>query len=220
MENQNGGDITPENDVNEEVVVEENDDSDALREKLIKVSEQNKQLFSRAKKAEGFELKDGQWVKPELPEETKEKVETKVETDQPKEPSKSDDLDYGQLAFHNTKTDVLKIESAEDIEFLKKTITETGKSQQAILESTWFQSELKERISTRESQNAIPKAKNRSGQQGTTDLDIATAKFNETGELPEDFKTRSEIVKNMVKSEEEKGMFTGPSVIGPTGQSF
>lgn len=43
------------------------DDPQALKEALEKKAEQNKQLFARAKKAEGFELKDGKWVKKPAP---------------------------------------------------------------------------------------------------------------------------------------------------------
>jgi hypothetical protein len=55
-------------DENLETTLEETDDVDVLKEK-------NRQLFARAKKAEGFVLKDGNWVK---------KVEQKL-TEKPKE---------------------------------------------------------------------------------------------------------------------------------------
>lgn len=212
MENKTGGDITPENDVNEEVVVEENDDADALKEKLEKVSEQNKQLFARAKKAEGFELKDGQWTKPEVVE--KPKVEDKVETEKPKEPSRSDELDLGQLALLRTEG----IKSKEEVALFKEIMSETGKGVLDVLDSAYFKSRMTEHREAKESQDAIPKAKNRSGQQGTTDVDIALAEFKESGKLPEDFKTRSEVVKKVVASEKDSGMFTGPSVVSQQGK--
>ena len=57
METKIGDDTTPINDVNEGVVIDDNDDADALKEKLIQVSEQNKQLFSRAKKLKDSSLR-------------------------------------------------------------------------------------------------------------------------------------------------------------------
>lgn len=53
----------------EEVVVDadefENEtDPEALKEIIRKRDDANKQLYARTKKAEGFELKDGKWVKP------------------------------------------------------------------------------------------------------------------------------------------------------------
>ena len=47
------------------------------RNKTKDVSEKNRQLFARAKKAEGFELKDGDWVKPAPEEKSKAKKEAK-----------------------------------------------------------------------------------------------------------------------------------------------
>lgn len=52
----------------------ETDDPVVLKERLAKVTETNKQLFVRTKKAEGFELKDGKWVKPIKPAEVKKPI--------------------------------------------------------------------------------------------------------------------------------------------------
>lgn len=147
------------------------------------LADNNKQLYARAKKAEGFELVDGEWVKP-----------PKVESKPSKKPSQPNELDWGQLAFHNSKTDAVKIEAAEDIEFLKQTMEETGKPMDAILGSKWFTSDLQERQAARRSANAIPKGNNRSGQTGITDVDLAVAKYKETGVLPDDFETRSKVI--------------------------
>lgn len=58
---------------NETLEVEATEDVEALKE-------QNRQLFARAKKAEGFELKDGQWIKKPQP-----KIEAKpAAKEQPK----------------------------------------------------------------------------------------------------------------------------------------
>ena len=52
-----------------------NDTSDDNTEDVEALKEQNKKLFARAKKAEGFVLENGQWIKKPQP-----KVETKTET--------------------------------------------------------------------------------------------------------------------------------------------
>lgn len=62
---------------------EETDDPVVLKERLAKFTETNKQLFARTKKAEGFELKDGKWVKPIKPAEVKKPIkadETDIDT--------------------------------------------------------------------------------------------------------------------------------------------
>ena len=62
-------DLDLSNDTEEDA--KSNDDVETLKE-------QNKKLFARAKKAEGFEFKDGKWVKPVVDK----KPETKVEPSQ------------------------------------------------------------------------------------------------------------------------------------------
>lgn len=58
----------------EELVIEEGDDAETIKTKTTehntkvkewreKVDENNKQLYARTKKAEGFELVDGKWIK-------------------------------------------------------------------------------------------------------------------------------------------------------------
>jgi hypothetical protein len=216
MANENGDGVTPENNTNgnENVQVDFSNPEAAqkayqeLLDKNQETEGTNKQLFARAKKAEGYVLKDGEWVKPE-PKELKpgKKAEPKGESSQP------GDLDYGQLAFHNTKQGAIKIEASEDVEFLQQTIAETGKSQKDILNSKWFASELKERQEARASANATPKGRPRSGQPVSTDLDEAMAVYKETGKLPDDFATRNKLV-DLITDKEKTSMFNGPSV-GP-----
>jgi hypothetical protein len=105
------------------------------------------------------------------------RLKTKLEKatqDKPK-PIKAGELDFGQLAFHNSKTDALKIESEEDIDFLKETMADTGKTQEALLKSKWFMAELKEKKEatqkTIENKRAIPTNSRRSVPTGTDNLD-------------------------------------------------
>jgi len=209
MEDTNEFDIDSQNDVQDDIVIEDNDDVDVLREKLSQVSEQNKQLFVRTKKAEGFELRDGKWVKPERSEKTQ--GETKVDTKPPKDSSQSSELDYGQLALLRTEG----IKGSEEVALFKEIMTETGKGVLDVLDSNYFKSRLTDLRETKESMNAIPKGRNRSGQIGVTDVDVAVAKYKEDGTLPSDFKTRSAVVKSLEAEESSVGMFEGPSVIGP-----
>ena len=212
MANKIGDDTTPINDVNEDVVIDDNDDADALKEKLIQVSEQNKQLFSRAKKAEGFELKEGKWVKPKVEKPT----EPKVDAGNPNEPSKPNELDYGQLALLRTEG----IKGSGELALFKEIMAETGKGVLDVMDSNYFKSRLTDFREAQASTDAIPKGKNRSGQTGITDTDLAVAKFKESGTLPEDFKTRSAVVKQIAAAEQMEGVFSGPSVIGPQVQQF
>ena len=54
--NSETGTETPDSETNKESI-------DSLKEANVALEEKNKQLFARAKKAEGFIEKDGDWVK-------------------------------------------------------------------------------------------------------------------------------------------------------------
>lgn len=110
--------------------------------------------------------------------------------------TKLGELDYGQLAFYNTKSDAVRIESDEDIEFLKETMKDTGKSQQALLDSKWFQSELKERAELKRSSEATPKGGKRPGNSPKDSVDHWLAK----GELPENTPENQELRRKVVNA--------------------
>ncbi len=130
----------------------------------------NSNLYSRAKKAEGFEYdKDSRkWIKKE------------AKTNPSVKEAKSNELDYGQLAFHNSKTGALKIENSEDVEFLREQIKETGKSQEALLNANWFQNELKDKQTARIAQAAAPTGGKPGGSTDRNSVDY----YLQTGETP------------------------------------
>ena len=141
-----------------------------------------------------------------------EKVESvkNTPTDKPSE------LDYGQMALLRQEG----VKGAGETTLFKEVMVETGKDVLATLDSNYFKTRLAEFRETQESKDAIPKGTKRSGQIGTTDFDIAYAKFKDTGELPQDFKTRVAIKNKVVAEEADKNMFSGPSVIGPQVQQY
>jgi len=217
MAENTGGDTTPENSVNQgEVDFTNPDAAKEAYEKLMnehsETSEQNKQLFARAKKAEGFELVEDKWVKPEVSKE-----EPKAEPEPQKESSKPSEIDYGEKAYLRSALDV---KGADELQLVKEFKGKYGMSVEEMETDSVFLGKLNNLREARESQAAVPKGTKRSGQQGTTDVDIALAKYKETGKLPEDFKTRSEVVNKAAAQEEQEGMFSGPSVIGPQVQVY
>ena len=92
-------------------------------------------------------------------------------------------------------------------------MAETGKGVLDVMDSNYFKSRLTDFRETQASIDAIPKGKNRSGQTGITDTDLAVAKYKESGTLPDDFKTRSAVIKQIAAAEQMEGVFSGPSVI-------
>lgn len=215
MEQDNIENIDSLNDENSEVFTfDDNDDVEVMREKFnqlsekqTQISEANKKLYARAKKAEGFELKEGKWTKAEK-QEQKSSFEDK--------PSKSSELDYGQLALLRTEG----IKGSSEIALFKEIMAETGKGVLDVMDSSYFKSRLNDFREAQATKDAIPKGKNRSSQSGVSDDDIAFAKFKESGQMPEDFKTRVAIKNRLVESEKSKNMFSGPSVIGPRLEQY
>mgnify|MGYP001564335158 CR=1 FL=1 len=198
--------------LNEEKVIEadfDELDDDARKGKFNEFTDQNKrlvelnrQLFARAKKAEGFEFKEGKWAKLE-------KKEPELKKEPEATPKPSNDVDFGQLAFHNTKSDVTKIEHDEDVEFLRETIKDTGKPQASILGTKWFQAELKERQEARTTKEAIPSGSKRAPTTASRETpEYWTAK----GELPPDTPENRELRQKIVnlRYDKEKSAFNSP----------
>jgi hypothetical protein len=142
--------------------------------------------------------------------------ESKGDTAKEAQSDKPNELDYGQLALLRTEG----IKGSAENALFKEVMTETGKGVLEVLDSNYFKSRLADLREAQASSDAIPKGKNRSGQTGITDTDLAVAKYKESGNLPDDFKTRSAVIKQIAAAEQMEGVFTGPSVIGPQGQTF
>ena len=190
----------------EAINLDEITDIDVLKEHYSKIDEsyrdvfgKNKQLFERTKKAEGFELKDGKWVKAV----SKEPLESKkVDTDPSKDPSKPNELDYGHKAFLKS----YGISGSDELALVKQ-FQERGFGLDSIVEDDVFTAKLKSLREARESTDAVPKDKKRSAQTGSTNVDMAYAKYKETGEWPQDFEIAKKL-KDIIVAEEK-----GPSHI-------
>ena len=128
----------------------------ALFDNTLKVTDTNKQLYARTKKAEGFEQKDGKWIKAE-----------KQTTTKPNEKPNLQETDYGLLAFLTAKG----LEHEDDVALFNKVRTETGKKPEEILSSKYFQAELKEQQEIRASKEAQPKGNERSGTHARDDAE-------------------------------------------------
>jgi hypothetical protein len=126
-----------------------------------------------------------------------------------KSKKEADSLDYGQLAFYNSKSDAVKIESDEDIEYLQKTIAETGRKQSDILGAKWFQAELKERAELRATKEATPSHDKRATTSGKDTVEYWLAK----GGLPEDQALKIKVVNARIAKEKSANNAPTSSVI-------
>lgn len=157
MANENELDLDSQNQA-ENIVLSDEDDTDAIREKFSKLSEThkkvsdyNKQLFARAKKAEGFELKDGKWIKP--------MVEPKPE---PKPEAKPDDALLQRMEKIAFKQHNLSHEDDKDL--ARKTAKKWNMEIEDVLEDEDFQVKLKKQQDSRANVEATSGVKGSAGQ--------------------------------------------------------
>lgn len=90
---------------------------------------------------------------------------------------KSDDLDYGQLAYLKSHG----IESDDEIGMVEEAMQDTGKSLKDVLSSKFFQAALNEARETAKTNDAIPKDSKRQGETNTKETPEYWLK---KGELP------------------------------------
>jgi hypothetical protein len=191
------------------VVIDENDSPDAVKEKLDKVLKQNekmlstnRQLFERAKKAEGFE-KDatGNWIK------VAEKPEKKSEV---KKAKQSDEIDYGKRAF--LLASGIKL---DEIEFFEEQVKTSGiQEPEKLLVNPYFQGALKDYRDKAESLKATPSG----GRAGVGEnLSSKPEYWINKGQLPpntpENQELRSAIVAERIRRATSPGQFTDTPVV-------
>lgn len=118
-----------------------------------------------------------------------------IESDKPKsspKSTKSSDLDYGQKAFLVANG----IKGTEEISLAQEFISNTGKSLDEVVESKFFQAELKELRSSKASENAVPKGTKRAGSSSRDSVDFWLAK----GELPENTPENQDLRRQIVNA--------------------
>jgi len=135
-ENENPDSTTGEN--TEEATTEES--VDVLKEKITKLESDNRQLYERTKKAEGFEKKGDEWVKVE-----KKEKKLKAKESEP-------DGEFGLLEKSYLRS--ADIVGEDEIELVKKLMEETGKEIDMLIETKYFKSELEELRSRKATEKA------------------------------------------------------------------
>jgi len=125
-----------------------NENVDEVRELLTSEAnaseKSSSQLYTRAKKAEGFEKIDGKWIKKEK------KIESKAEED--KKTEKPSEFDYAQKAFLNANG----VKGVDELEKVKDFQNATGKSLDEIIENKYFLADLKDFRDDKIAKGAMP----------------------------------------------------------------
>jgi len=177
---------------------ETKDDSTDWETKAKELEKTNKDLESRAIRSE---KKLGK---------LKSNLEDKPEKEEPKStPEKeSSKLDYGQLAFHNSLPDVVKIRK-EDREFLKEQIEKSGKTQEEVLESKWFFEDLKVKQDAQSVKEATPSTTKRST--GTSKGKVDYWLNKPFGDVPDDMK--QEVLNKQLEVQKQGSKFSKNPVV-------
>lgn len=178
---------------NEEILEnesQENDSEDAGEETIESYKKKNQSLYEQLKKAKGFTRdENGKWIK---------KQEPKITREEPK--AKSDELDYGQKAFLYSHD--LKVKGEKEVKLVKDIMRETGKNLEQVLDSKYFQAELKEMRELETTANATPTGK-RSGNVSNDSVEYwATKDFKD---VPKEMKAK--VIEFNLKKENSKNVF-------------
>lgn len=196
MENENGN-ANPQN--GEDVVVDiedGGDDVDALKGNLTKLQEQNKKLFARAKRAEGFEFRDDKWIKKESTEAVK---ETKPE-------AKPDDKLFARLeklAFSQAG-----ITHQDDVELARTTAKKWNMEVEDVLADEDFKIKLEKQQTNRQNLEATTKIKGGSASPSKAKESPEYWIAKGTPPTPEDVpdrKVRAKILRAMMSKSQTSG---------------
>lgn len=168
-----------------------------LRTEADALHKSNKSLYTRAKKAEGFEYdktkKD--WVKP-------------VKKEEPKpEAKKSDGPDYSKALENSNKAllNSLGFTNSDDQKYILEQSNRLGIEVTDVVNDGYFKSKLKEASDQREAQSGAPKGKGKAGGSNTSsDVDYWVAK----GEAPEDLELAEKYFETREKKERMDNMFS------------
>lgn len=122
------------------------------------------------------------------------KVDDRVEQ---KLEKKKAELDETQLDY----LDLKGINDPDDIEEVRKHLMRTGESLRDALRDDWLITKLAKLRREREVNDATPGAVRRSGGNEVNSVDYWLARYESTGELPKDYKLRSEVINRKVDKE-------------------
>ncbi len=188
------------------------DDVAVLKDMVIKtrtekgeVETNNRQLFERTKKAEGFEKQeDGSWVKSEKP-----KAKISKEKSESESGKQQEGLDWGMKAFLRTEG----VEATE-FDYVTEQMEESGiKDIEKLVKNPYFQSGLKERRDKKAIESAMPKGQRGSGESSKTKAEYWTDKGELPPNTPENRSLRREVIKMMTERERSGSQFTSQSVV-------
>lgn len=178
-----------------------NENVEEVKEQLLSeakaIIEKNSQLYSRAKKAEGFEYNKEakEWIKKEKPAEPQPQP-----TVEPSEP------DYAKLAFLEQRG----ISEGEDQKIVFDEAKRLNLPLTDILSMEHIKTQLKTAKEQREAQAGVPSG--RGGKSGKSQQDVDY--WIQKGELPQDQELAAKVVKAKIKQQKEGNKFSDELYVG------
>lgn len=184
-----------ENEINDEVIIDDVEANNEVVEENTKVEEKPEAKPEKPKRTpqEEYEYHKGR----------AERLEKKLGLKKPEvkqDSSKPSELDMGTIAYLNS---LVGLKGKDEIALAREYIA-NGRDALSLSENKFFMQDLQNLRDAKASADAIPKGNSRSGQTGITDVDLAVAKYKETGELPTDFKLRNKVI-DLAITKKEKG---------------
>lgn len=164
------------------------DEPDALKEKNKELSDKNRQLFERAKKAE---------------------TELKTLKDSPRPKSQPEEMDYAKLAYLANKG--IDTDDSDELALVEEVIGESGKTLKEAIATNYFKTRLKEVREIKAAKAALPSSSGRAYSGGRDQVEYWLAK----GELPayDQPELRREVVKARLAKEENANKFSPTPII-------
>ena len=163
------------------------------------LNENNRKLYQRAKKAEGFEYDKNakEWTKKEVkPTKTPELNKTK----------QADEFDYGQKAYLVANG----IKGKEEQAFTKAFMEESGKDLDNAIESQYFQTKLKAMREKQAVKDATPSNSKRSSSSGKDSVNYWIDRKEQAPTL----EMRQKVVNARIARESNANTDSGPQVVG------
>lgn len=176
------------------------DVKEQLKAEANALNDSNKQLYARAKKAEGFDMKDGKWIKQE-----KTTPAPELKSDSP-EAKQSDELDYGKLAY-------LKSEGVEHPDDRKIVLEEAKRLNlpiERILQEKHIQAQLKDSKDQRNAESGMPEGGSgkSGGNKGSVDYWVNRKDKDGNYETPTDTDLANKVIDARISAEQKSNMFS------------
>jgi len=157
-------------------------DVEALKKRAEELEQTNRQLFERAKKAEGFVKVDGKWVKAPKAEEAVAAIQKAEAT--------TGELQEAQLDFFELKG----YADEDEVAIFQNIMKRTGMSHREVIKDEYALSRINAIRQEKEVRNATPTSSKRNGQSETNSIDYWIAENERSGKLPDDFETRVAVI--------------------------